>query len=85
MPRVAGKRKPKQLALAIELVDPAFREAMRDAREIREWTHGPNVPGWMVYRLAQALMGKGNERAAKPRFGPARSGVHGDQGNLPFD
>ena len=33
----------------------AFAEAMRDARDIREWTDGPNPSDWRVGRLAQAL------------------------------
>ena len=40
------------------LKDPAFAEAMRDARAIREWTDGPNPASARVYRLAQALMGE---------------------------
>jgi hypothetical protein len=35
--------------------DPAFTEAMRDAADIRQWTDGPRVAPWRVYRLAQAL------------------------------
>jgi hypothetical protein len=42
-------------------VDPAFAEAMRDARDIRQWTDGPNPSSWRVYRLAQALF---NDRRA---------------------
>jgi len=54
----------KRSALAKQ-VDPAFAEAMRDARDIREWTHGPKVDGWLVYRLALALTGRGGF-VAKP-------------------
>lgn len=32
-----------------------FAEAMRDARDIRKWTDGPNAPDWRIRRLAQAL------------------------------
>jgi hypothetical protein len=37
--------------------NPAFTEAMRDAMDIRQWTDGPNLASWRVYRLAQALVG----------------------------
>jgi hypothetical protein len=37
-------------------VDPVFAEAMRDARDIREWTDGPRASSWRIYRLAQALI-----------------------------
>jgi hypothetical protein len=37
--------------------DAAMGEAMRDARDILEWTLGRKVPSWRVYRLAQALRG----------------------------
>jgi hypothetical protein len=36
--------------------DPAFAEALRDARDIREWTDGPRASSWRIYRLAQALI-----------------------------
>ena len=36
--------------------DPAFAEAMRDAKDLLEWRLGPNAPGWRVFRLAQALI-----------------------------
>ena len=35
--------------------DPALAEAMRGARDIREWTDGPRASSWRIYRLAQAL------------------------------
>jgi hypothetical protein len=37
--------------------DAAMSEAMRDARDIRQWTDGPRPAPWRVYRLAQALRG----------------------------
>jgi hypothetical protein len=37
--------------------DPAFAQAMRDAMDIRQWTDGPKLASWRVYRLAQALVG----------------------------
>jgi len=36
--------------------DPAFAEAMRDARDIREWTDGARASSWRICRLAQALV-----------------------------
>ena len=41
--------------------DPAFAEALRDARDIREWTDGPRASSWRIYRLAEALI---NDRRA---------------------
>jgi len=35
-----------------------FAQAMRDARDIREWTHGPRVAEWRVYELAKVLVGQ---------------------------
>ena len=52
-----GLRKQRR-GQAVELArpkDPAFAEAMRDAADIRQWTDGPKVASWRVYRLAQAL------------------------------
>jgi hypothetical protein len=37
--------------------DPAFAQALRDARDIREWTDGPKPAPWRIHRLAKALMG----------------------------
>jgi hypothetical protein len=36
--------------------DAAFEEALRDARDIREWTDGPRAASWRIYRLAQAMI-----------------------------
>jgi hypothetical protein len=36
--------------------DGALSEAMRDAEDILKWRVGPNVPGWRIARLAQALV-----------------------------
>jgi hypothetical protein len=37
----------------------AFAEAMRDARDIRQWTDGPNPPEGRIRRLAMALLEHG--------------------------
>jgi hypothetical protein len=53
---IATLAKARAQALApVKPKDPAFAEAMRDAREIREWTDGPKSAPWRVYRLAQVL------------------------------
>jgi hypothetical protein len=36
--------------------DAGLSEAMRDAEDILKWRIGPNVPGWRIARLAQALI-----------------------------
>jgi hypothetical protein len=36
--------------------DAALSEAMRDAEDILKWRVGPNVPGWRIARLAQAMV-----------------------------
>jgi hypothetical protein len=36
--------------------DGALSEAMRDAEDILKWRIGPNVPGWRIARLAQAMV-----------------------------
>ena len=36
--------------------DVALSEAMRDAEDILRWRIGPNVPGWRIARLAQAMV-----------------------------
>jgi hypothetical protein len=35
--------------------DPAFTQAMEDARDILQWRQ-PRPPTWRIYRLAMALM-----------------------------
>lgn len=39
--------------------DSAFAEVMRAAKDIRQWTDGPNASGWRIYRLALALSNAG--------------------------
>ena len=36
--------------------DAGLSEAMRDAEDILKWRIGPNVPGWRIARLAQAIV-----------------------------
>jgi hypothetical protein len=36
--------------------DTALSEAMRDAEDILKWRVGPNVLGWRIARLAQAMV-----------------------------
>jgi hypothetical protein len=51
LPKHRRKRKPVEPA-----INAAFAQALRDAADIREWTDGPKVASWRIYRLAQALM-----------------------------
>ena len=55
--RAAGKRgrAMQRGQLVKPATNPAFEQAMRDARDIREWTDGPRASSWRIYRLAQAL------------------------------
>ena len=51
----AGATAHAAAAMREALSTGPFAEAMRDARDIREWTDGPRPAPWRVYRLAQAL------------------------------
>ena len=52
-----GNPKPKAARTGdLFRTDASLSEAMRDAEDILKWRVGPNVPGWRIARLAQALV-----------------------------
>jgi len=56
-PRMRGKPKFKAAKTGdLFRTDAALSEAMREAEDVLRWRVGPNVPGWRIAQLAQALV-----------------------------